>query len=345
MAHVMKYTRASCGHMFAHFDRKAHNITNENLDRTRSHLNYNLATHQRMEQGEFIKTRCSEVYCQNRKDVNVMCTWVVTAPKDLPEREYKDFFKTSYEFMSNRYGKENIISAYVHNDEKTPHLHFAFVPITFDEKKGRYKVSAKEVVNRYDLQRFHSDLQRCLEKELGHEVNVLNEATKEGNKSIEELKRGTAQKELEAIKSQIMTEKEVRAVKIKKSLVRSNKAVIEGTPEELGALKAAAAKVEGAEKVKREAEQAKREAEKAKREALAYEDEARRKYNWERDSARMQKNSTITTLESNLDLFMKRNVKLEAFKKYALEKYPQLEAEFNKFVKSKSKNKDYDLGR
>lgn len=345
MAHVKKFTRATCGHMFAHFDRKAHNITNENLDKSRTHLNYNLATHQEMEQGDFIKKRCSEVYCQNRKDVNVMCSWAVTVPKDLPEAEHKEFFKASYEFLEKRYGKENVISAYVHMDEKTPHMHFAFVPVTYDEKNNREKVSAKEVVNRYDLQTFHVDLQRVLERELGHEVNVLNEATKEGNKSIEELKRGTAQKELEALKSQIMTEKEVRAVKIKKSLVRSNKAVIEGTPEELGALKAAAAKVEGVEKVKREAEQAKREAEQAKREALAYEDEARRKYNWERDSARMERNSTISTLESNLDLFMKRNVKLEAFKKYALEKYPQLEAEFKKYVKSKSNNKDYDLGR
>ena len=50
MAHVMKFTKASCGHMFAHFDRKAEHISNENLDRERTHLNYNLATHQTMDQ-------------------------------------------------------------------------------------------------------------------------------------------------------------------------------------------------------------------------------------------------------------------------------------------------------
>lgn len=52
MAHCMKHTKASCGHMFAHFDRKAEHISNENVDRSRSHLNYNLAVHQQMEQGE-----------------------------------------------------------------------------------------------------------------------------------------------------------------------------------------------------------------------------------------------------------------------------------------------------
>ena len=54
MAHMMKHTKASCGHMFAHYDRREDNISNENLDRTRTHLNYNLATHQAMDQGESI---------------------------------------------------------------------------------------------------------------------------------------------------------------------------------------------------------------------------------------------------------------------------------------------------
>lgn len=207
MAHMMKHTKASCGHMFAHFDRKAANICNENLDRTRTHLNYNLATHQTMDQGEFVKQRCSEVRCQNRKDVNVMVSWVVTAPKDLPETEHKSFFQASYDFLSNRYGKENVISAYVHMDEVTPHMHFAFVPVhqefrAFDGFVGIYeqpRLSAKKVVDRNDLRTFHTDLQKYVERELGHEVGILNEATKEGNKSIAELKRKSATERLQEV--------------------------------------------------------------------------------------------------------------------------------------------------
>lgn len=101
MAHMMKHTRAGCGHMFAHYDRQAEHIGNENVDRERTYLNYNLATHQQMEQGEFVRKRCSEVHCQNRKDVNVMVSWVVTAPKDLPETEYKQFFQASYDFLKS----------------------------------------------------------------------------------------------------------------------------------------------------------------------------------------------------------------------------------------------------
>lgn len=198
MAHCMKHTKASCGHMFAHFDRKAEHISNENVDRSRSHLNYNLAVHQQMEQGEFVRQRCSEVRCQNRKDVNVMVSWIITAPKDLPQQAEPAFFKAAYDFLESRYGRSNVVSAYVHMDEVTPHMHFAFVPVTEDRKRGGCKVSAKEVINRRDLQTFHADLSKYLEQQLGFPVNVLNEATKEGNRSIEQLKRQSATEQITA---------------------------------------------------------------------------------------------------------------------------------------------------
>lgn len=231
MAHMMKHTKASCGHMFAHFDRKAEHISNENLDRTRTHLNYNLATHQQMDQGEFVRQRCSEVRCQNRKDVNVMVSWVVTAPKDLPEAEHKAFFQASYDFLQKRYGWENVVSAYVHMDEVTPHMHFAFVPVVRAVTQNRknpdisteiYKVSAKECVNRHDLQSFHTDLQKYVERELGHKVSVLNEATKEGNRSIDELKRQSATERLQEATekaSEIVSKAQTQAQAINDSLI------------------------------------------------------------------------------------------------------------------------------
>lgn len=251
MAHMMKHTKASCGHMFAHFDRKAENISNENLDRTRTHLNYNLATHQQMDQGEFVRKRCSEVRCQNRKDINVMVSWVVTAPKDLPENEQRAFFEASYDFCKKRYGMDNVVSAYVHMDEVTPHMHFAFVPVKHGFKQDKKnpdisteyrKVSAKEVVNRYDLQSFHEGLQHHVEQVLGHEVSILNEATKEGNRSISELKRETAIDRLHRITSEaskIVSEAHLEAQVIKDSLIplkaeyEAKKAILEGMTKEV----------------------------------------------------------------------------------------------------------------
>lgn len=222
MAHCMKHTKASCGHMFAHFDRKAEHISNENVDRTRSHLNYNLAAHQQMEQGEFVRQRCSEVRCQNRKDVNVMVSWIVTAPKDLPQQAEPAFFQAAYDFLENRYGRSNVVSAYVHMDEVTPHMHFAFVPVTQDRKRGDYKVSAKEVITRRDLQTFHSDLSKYLEQQLGFPVNVLNEATKEGNRSIEQLKRQSATEQIAAAAAeaaQIVSDAQEKATALNDSLI------------------------------------------------------------------------------------------------------------------------------
>lgn len=188
MAHVKKFTKAACGHMFAHYDRQAEHISNENVDRTKTHLNYNLAVHQQMLQGEFVKQRCSEVKCQNRKDVNVMCAWVVTAPKELHEEEYERFFKAVYKFLEDRYGKDNVVSAWVHMDENQPHIHFAFVPVIYDAKKDIAKVSAKVCVSRRDLQTFHTDLDKYLTVEFGRSVGVLNGVTKEGNVTIPQLK-------------------------------------------------------------------------------------------------------------------------------------------------------------
>ena len=45
------------------------------------------------------------------------------------------------QFYQKEIGEENIISAVVHMDEKTPHMHLSFVPIT---KDGR--LSAKEII-------------------------------------------------------------------------------------------------------------------------------------------------------------------------------------------------------
>ena len=204
LANCKKFTKAATGHMFAHFERaKDENgeyvkFGNESIDTSKSHLNYNLSP-RNCSQGEFVKRRCGEVKCLNRKDVNVMCSWVVTMPKSFPVEHEKEFFKNTYDFLEKRYGRDNVVSAYVHLDEVTPHIHFAFVPVVRDKKKGHLKVSAKECISKFDLQSFHPDLERHLESCFNFEVKMLNDATKDGNRSIEELKRGSAIKKLEEV--------------------------------------------------------------------------------------------------------------------------------------------------
>lgn len=197
MANRQKYTRAAIGHLCAHYAREKDKddnyikFGNQDIDVTRTHLNYNLAEEdQKMKQQDFINKRIKDLKCMNRKDVNVMITWVVTLPQEMngkSDEEKERFFRKSYNFLKNRYGAENVISAYVHMDEGQPHMHFAFTPVMYDQKKGRYKFDAKRVGSRQDLQTFHKDFDKHLEREMGYKTGVINGIT-EINLSTKELK-------------------------------------------------------------------------------------------------------------------------------------------------------------
>lgn len=293
MAHVAKYTKAASGHLAKHYERaKVFNegtkeweyvkFGNQDIDPSRTHLNYNLAPEREGGQMEFIKRRTTEARTLNRADVNVMCSWVVTMPeyeyvnKDIHVSADKDvlerrFFERSYRFLCDRYGEKNVVSAYVHMDETTPHMHFAFVPVTYDKKRGGEKVSAKTVVSQKDLQTFHTDLERHLDSFKDWHFEILNGATKDGNKTVAELKAETALQmvakaeakaieaqgkvnDLEARKTSLegeitaltttketLTEREVKELKAKKTLFGGLKGV---TFKEYEALKRTAEKVE-----------------------------------------------------------------------------------------------------
>lgn len=189
MAHLEKYTAAAAGHMFAHYDR-THSSSTSNIDENRTHLNYNLAEKdQPLSCLDFLHKRMSEIKVLKRANVNVMCDWVVTAPEDLTEEELPVFFDECYKFLNTRYGKDNLISAPVHMDETSPHLHYNFVPVVKDKKNGKLKLSAKECITRKDLNTFHTDLTKHMAAVFGRDIGILNGATISGNKTIKQLKQ------------------------------------------------------------------------------------------------------------------------------------------------------------
>ena len=190
--HVEKYNRGVMGHMLGHYDR-THPGSKSQIDDTKTHLNYNLAAEEQpLPQLDFIHQRLTEVKVHKRKDVNVFCDWVVTAPKELSEHEYDMFFNEAYSFMSQRYGKENVISAYVHMDESQPHMHFAFIPVTTDKKKNIPKLCAKEVLTKTELRTIHKDMSKHMERVFGRDIGILNGATELGNIPVDVLRSNTA---------------------------------------------------------------------------------------------------------------------------------------------------------
>ena len=211
MANLSKMTRTSCNNLFNHYERKnGIKFGNQDINKERSYMNYNLAPIKNLSQNEILNKRLSEVKVLNREDVNVMCSWIVTLPKTIEENskeEYK-FFEKTYEFLKNMYGEKNIISSYVHKDEKTPHMHFAFIPIVIDRKKGIEKVSAYELLTRNHLKQFHNKLANYLNEYFQRDIGILNGATESGNKTVLELKNKDLEKEIDRKKIEIENLKE-----------------------------------------------------------------------------------------------------------------------------------------
>ena len=189
MASVQKFTDRAVVNQLRHNERATQNPSNPDIDMTRSHQNYTLSQDRGMTSYDYYKQRKAELYCYKRDDVKTLAGWVVTAPKDLPLDLHEPFFKETYRFLENRYGKENTVLAVVHNDESgQPHLHYNFIPAVDDAKHGGQKICANDVLNRQELRNFHPALQKHL-KEIGIDARVINGATAGGNRTVRELKR------------------------------------------------------------------------------------------------------------------------------------------------------------
>ena len=111
MAHLMKSTRGATGGLTRHFERYKNEkgeylkFGNQEIDIQKTNLNYNLA--EEKNQLEFIKKRTSEVRCLNRKDVNVMASWVITLPESIKtQKDQEKFFQESYNFLKEKYKKK-----------------------------------------------------------------------------------------------------------------------------------------------------------------------------------------------------------------------------------------------
>ena len=140
-----KYKGPEIGHIESHNERtKEKYASNPDVDTSRSHLNFHLVTPQRKYRAEAEK-QIAEVGCRTRSDsVRVVEALVTASPeffKGKKKNEVKAYFQEALDFIQQHQDPKTIISAVVHMDEKTPHMHLSFVPLT---KDGR--LSAKEIV-------------------------------------------------------------------------------------------------------------------------------------------------------------------------------------------------------
>ena len=141
---------------------------NPQIDKSRTHLNYHTLPYEK-KYLSFIDERIKEIAPKRKiKDDAVLITsFILGSDKEFFDRitaeQQKQFFADCTDFFSERYGKENVISAVLHLDESTPHLHFNLMPVT----GGR--LCAKELFDRKALRDLQTDFYEAVGKKYGLE--------------------------------------------------------------------------------------------------------------------------------------------------------------------------------
>ena len=142
-----KLTRAKAMGAYRHNERKAKNHSNKNIDSSKTELNYYIKKNELSYIKEF--DRIKEKYNlkgQIRSNSIIMCEMIFTSDQkffdEIGYQESKRYFQESYNFIYNykNLGEENVISAVVHIDEDTPHMHLLFIPVVHTKDKQGNKI-------------------------------------------------------------------------------------------------------------------------------------------------------------------------------------------------------------
>jgi len=149
--------KGGAGALEAHHERtKEKYASNPNINTERSKYNFHIVKPTTSYKRES-DNRITAAGCRTRKDsIRFIDTLITASPeffKGKKREEVKAFFQTAVDFLSRKIDKDNIFAATVHLDEKTPHMHLCFTPITND---GR--LSAKDIIgNRVQLTKWQDD--------------------------------------------------------------------------------------------------------------------------------------------------------------------------------------------
>lgn len=245
------YKKDNLAGLYKHNERKNTNYSNKDINKNNSLKNYSIKQCNTTYLNA-IKALQKENNLQGRiiKTTNVACELIITSDKEffakIGEEETKRYFQTAYNFVANYkgLGEKYILSAKVHLDESTPHMHLVFVPVIhkIDKKSGKQidKIACSEYWKGKDSYRqlqdnFHKyivehgfELERGNIKENTHiPIETLKQIT-----NYENIKYELTQEQIQPINTQnkdliIQQNKELvmYANKLKIQLVKSYTAV------------------------------------------------------------------------------------------------------------------------
>lgn len=141
---------------------------NPQIDKSKTCLNYHTMPYEK-KYLSFIDERIKQLSLRRKiKDDAVLITsFILGSDKEFFDRitakQQKQFFADCTDFFSERYGNENVVSAVVHLDESTPHLHLNLMPVT------DCRLCAKVLFDRTALRDLQTDFYETVGKKYGLE--------------------------------------------------------------------------------------------------------------------------------------------------------------------------------
>lgn len=208
VCHMGKFTGGNVGGLQKHNQRENKNYGNENIDISKSHLNYDLQNQEHIKYSSKVKEIIKENRVSDkavRKDAIVYVDTVVGSDKEffnkLSPEDTRRFFEQSYEYLQKKVGEKNVVSAVVHMDETkgvggSPHMHFSFVPMNEDGT-----LSAKKKINRNFLREVQDEFPRYL-KERGFDIERGMENSTRKHLEPLEFKKQELKKDIEKAKQE-----------------------------------------------------------------------------------------------------------------------------------------------
>ena len=198
-----KLTRVQAMGAYKHNERTTKNHSNKNIDSSKTELNYYLKKNELSYIKEFDKIKEKyDLKGQIRSNSNIMCQMVFTSDQKFFDKigyeESKRYFEESYKFICEykNLGEQNIISAVVHMDEDTPHMHLLFIPVIHTTDKQGNKIDKVCCRDFWRGKNSYRDLQNAyfkhiFEKGFKLERGELVEVTNREHYSVQEYKRIT----------------------------------------------------------------------------------------------------------------------------------------------------------
>ena len=234
-----KLTRVKAQGAYIHNARRSKGHSNKDIDTTRTHLNFYCKKNEQTYIKEFDRIKKEyDLKGHIRNNSIILCEMMITSDNEFFDKigleETKRYFRESYEFVCNykNLGEKYIVSAVVHLDETTPHMHLIYIPVIHTKDKEENlidKICARDFWRGRDSYR---DLQNEFYKYITSKGFALErglpiEETGAKHQKIEELKKITnfenTKKVLENVKLELPEIPNINDIK----LIKLNKEKVE----------------------------------------------------------------------------------------------------------------------